>query len=72
MISTERRRDALAYLKCCLADDTEGMQVILRHAHLDHLLADISAIAVTALGFVAENPAHHLDLMFHAVATEGT
>ena len=62
----ERLRSALALLKATATDDRQRIDAITNTSDLRQLASDVALIAIGFIGLLADDPAAHVDLMFHA------
>ncbi len=65
-LSEEQLRTAFAFLKAWALADVEAVEVLLAHCELLPLVEALAEISLTLIGGFGD-PAHHLDLMFHAL-----
>jgi hypothetical protein len=63
-------RPALAWLKCLVTGDEEGLAVLLKHDDPLEIIGGLSDLVLTFVQDVApDNPAQHISAMFKAYET---
>jgi len=66
MGTRQQLRTAFALLKAIALVDVEAVRVLLEHCELLPLVEALAEVALTLIGGFGD-PAHHVDLMFHAL-----
>ena len=68
MTETPDLRPALAYLKAVASEDAEAIRVLIDHGDLLELAEGLADLLLLFIEDLAEDPAVHVDHMFHAYA----
>jgi hypothetical protein len=61
-------RPALAYLKAVASEDSEAVRVLIDHGDTLELVEGLADLLLLFIEDIAENPAVHVNHMFHAYA----